>query len=246
MMISFFFPALSLILVSLLLLLALKAAFKEILPSNSNIVKAISVFLVLCACIYAGMIGGHYLSRPASLWIGDILPICGVTLFIWIFCKDLTLSELGVCLPNPTKIVTTTVLVLFLGATAWGSARYFSFHQDFSLNRFIFMLTISGVYEELVFRGAMPSLLKTKCNSSCRYGMINRIIVFLVPTVIFTLIHAIRFTDGHFSFSGYIFGVIGAGACAFMYLRQKTGSLLNSIISHNILNAGTVIVLGSA
>lgn len=63
-MISFFFPALSLILVSLLLLLALKAAFKEILPSNSNIVKAISVFLVLCACIYAGMIGGHYLSRP--------------------------------------------------------------------------------------------------------------------------------------------------------------------------------------
>jgi membrane protease YdiL (CAAX protease family) len=242
-MISFFFPALGLISFSLLLLLALKAAFKEILPSNLNIVKAIAAFLVLCTCLYAGMIGGHYLSRSASEWIGDILPICGVIIFIGLFCKDLTLSELGVCLPNPAKIATTTVLALFLGATAWGSARYFSFHQDFSLNRFIFMLTISGVNEELVFRGVMPSLLKTRGNSSDRHRRINRIIVFVIPTVIFTLIHALRFTDGHFSFSGYIFGVIGAGACAFMYLRLKTGSLLNSIIIHNILNAGTVIVL---
>jgi hypothetical protein len=240
---SFFFAPLCIVLSSLLLLFCFKAFLKGSLPSNGNILKANSAFLVLCAGLYVGMLSERYLPVSVVAWAAKILPICGVVLFILIFCKELTPRELGLCCPRPAKILLTLFLTILLGAMTWGAVRYFSFHQSFSMNRFIFMLTISGVDEELVFRGMMPSLLRVGGKLRDRETTLNRVIVFAVPAVIFTLIHALRFVDSHFSFSGYTFVVIGSGACAFMYLRLKTDSILNSIIVHNVLNAGTVVVL---
>lgn len=107
------------------------------------------------------------------------------------------------------------------------------------------MLVISGVDEELVFRGVMPALLMVREGSHRICLRANKILVVFIPTIIFTLIHSWRFADGHFSFSGYMFCVIGLGACALMYLRLQTGSLLNAMVVHNVVNAGTVITLAA-
>jgi membrane protease YdiL (CAAX protease family) len=141
-------------------------------------------------------------------------------------------------------VAVTFLVFITLGAISWWFIRHLSYHQDFSLNRFIFMLTISGVDEELVFRGVMPSLLLVRDIRS-DYMKANKVLVFLVPTIIFTTMHAWRFADGRFLFDGYTFIVIGFGACAFMYLRLRTRSLVNSLLVHNVLNAGTVLALAA-
>lgn len=242
---SFLLPSLCLIALAFAVLLTLKTFFKEILPSNTNMTIAVSVLLVECLCRHVGMFIERGIGSPGVPWFEKVLALCGLALFLKLTCRSVICSDFGVCLPNPGKCIATLLILASLIAMVWAGTRHFAFHQEFSSNRFLFMLTVSGVDEELVFRGAMPFLLKTKDGSSDLHRSINRVIVFVVPTAIFTLMHAWRLTNGHFVFSGFIFGVIGIGACAFMYLRLRTGSLLNSVIVHNAVNAGTVIALAA-
>lgn len=233
---------LCLTLISLALLLTLKAIFNEVLPSRRAIALALVVFPVECIDLYFRKTLDRYFGDFGAPWVGKVLSICALVLFIKFACKNKSFKDIGVCLPDPKVIVATLCILLALIGITWGVVRHFAYHQDFSLALFACMLTISGLDEELVFRGVMPSMLMVHEGSrACM--RVNRMIVFIVPTVIFTLVHVLRFTGGQFSFDGVKLCVIGIGACAFMYLRLRTGSLLNSLVVHNVVNAGTVVAL---
>lgn len=242
-MLLFFLPSACITLFCLLLLLALKTLFKNVLPSYSNIIIAHSAFIALCVGIYVENLLISYFHDPVALWVGRILGLCGLILFIKVFCQGIALEDIGICRPSPKEIPMTILLFFIVSAVTWYAVHRLSPHKEFSTNTFLFMLLIAGLGEELVFRGLMPSLLMVRVGPGRQLEKINRILVFVIPTAFFSLIHAWRFMGGYFYFSGYTFCMIGVGACAFMYLRLKTNSLINSMLVHNLLNAGTVVVL---
>lgn len=238
----FFLSSLVVMACSASLLLFAKEIFKQFLPSRRNIVLAVFAMFLECLCFCFGVYTGQYVFGPNALWFGKVLSLCALCLFIKIGCSHLSLKDLGVSWPEPKAILSTLGVLCLILAMAWNAIRSFPAQQAFSWNKFLFMLTISGVDEELVFRGLVPALLLIR-DGSRKVLWINKICVFLLLSIIFSLFHALRFSEGRFYFNFYIFSVIGFGACAFMYLRLRTSSLLNSILVHNIVNAGAVITL---
>lgn len=238
---AFLIPLLCIFSISTILLLPSKAFLKEALPSIRSLALFNLAFLVQCICLYAGILisknGSHH-----TLWTAKAFSLIGLALFIAI-CRDkLTLRDIGICAPNPRRIGTTVLLFVVLGAITWSAIQSSHHQQEFSMNMLLFMLTASGTDEELVFRGLMPALLINQVATG-RQRKINKAIALLIPSLIFTSIHALRFSNGHFSFSPSTFAMISIGACVFMYLRQITGSLLGPLVVHNLVNAGTMLML---
>jgi membrane protease YdiL (CAAX protease family) len=239
----FFLPSACIISFSLVLLLTLKTIFKHALPSYGNIMLYHLVFVVFCAGVYAEGFLARNFHYSATVWLERSLAPFSLVLFAKLFFDGVTLKDVGLCLPSPKKITATIVVFSILSTVTWLAVHYLSPRQKFSKDTFLYMLLISGVSEELVFRGLMPSLLQVPAGPIDQFEKLNKFLVFAAPTAVFSLIHAWRFVGDRSIFSSHTFYMVAAGACAFMYLRLKTGSLLNSMIVHNVVNAGTVVVL---
>ncbi len=123
------------------------------------------------------------------------------------------------------------------------TAHFIPIHRELTLASMLFMALVSGLDEEIVFRGLMPSLLRTHDKPQGKGRAANAILVFSIPTIAFALMHAWRFQSGHFVFAWGTFAYIAIGACGLMYVRLRSGSLLNSVVLHNLTNVATAIAL---
>lgn len=241
----FLIPSFCIAAMTLILLLALKTAFKGILPSCGNIILAVGALLVECICLAAGILIDQYLGNSTTPWFGKVLSLVGLGLFIKATIKRSSLADIGLCAPRsnsrwPTLTVFAALLAMNLGVV------YFTpIHQELSPAKVLFMALVSGTDEEIVFRGLMPSLLATRGKSPSETRAANACLVFLVPSIAFVLMHAWRFQGGHFIFSWGTCAFIAIGACGLMYLRLRSGSLLNGLVVHNLINVATAVALST-
>jgi uncharacterized protein len=131
------------------------------------------------------------------------------------------------------KTIIATVLVT---CTAFFS--YFDRSMTIDTETLLYQLTMPGLDEEIMFRGILLGLLLTCLKDSIKVGQYN----FGSPSVliiglIFGILHGLSFTN-NFGFrfdylyflstflSGYIWG----------WTTLKSESILQSLVSHNVLN----------
>ncbi len=174
-----------------------------------------------------------------------MLALAGLGFFVKAALNRSSRVDIGLCAPRsnswwPTLVVFAVLLMMDLGAT-----HFIPIHQELSLNKVLFMALVSGSDEEVVFRGLMPSLLSTQDKSPEKTRKANALLAFSIPTMAFALMHAWRFHGEHFVFSWGTFAYIAVGACGFMYVRLRTGSLLSSLVLHNLTNLATAIALSA-
>lgn len=239
----FLIPSLCLAIIGWVVLLIVKAITGHKLPLRNNAILAMMALVVECLCLYAGMMLDQRFGTPGIPWVGKVFSILGLLVFTGVVFKRSWSKEIGFCFPLPKSWVATLASLIALGLMNWVVVHYASLHQPFSASRLLFMMLLSGVDEELVFRGLMPSLLLRSGDDGYKGGRFETFLALATPTLIFALIHAWRFQGGYSHFNILLFVFSGIGGCLLMYVRRRSGSLLSSVLVHNVANAATVAFL---
>lgn len=237
---AFVFPSLVIAAAGVLVLVALRLSVKGVFQNNFAPFLAILAFLVQCGCLYLGLSMSFY--GFSGLWLGKLISLAGAILFIC-FCRGrITWSDVGLRWPQTHRFAWAFMLFVVMAAMTWSIAYFYVPKKEFSLNTFVFMLVLSGTDEELLFRGVMPALIGA-CGVNGWKRTANNVLAFILPTSVFMLIHALRFNGERFTFDVYTCCLVGVGGGILMSIRLTTKSLWSSIVVHNIVNAGSVVVL---
>lgn len=116
------------------------------------------------------------------------------------------------------------------------------------VGRLFFMSVISGLSEEILFRGLMQTSLSRVVPGVWRWRAIDLPVAGLITAVIFTLVH-INFTLAPFEITHLYLPQLALALVLgvyYAYAYHRTGSLLTPILAHNFSNGtlyGSSLVL---
>lgn len=102
-----------------------------------------------------------------------------------------------------------------------------------ALEQALYLLTFSGLSEEPFFRGLFPRLLSLTFSQSWRFLGIRLGWTEVLATTLFATTHSLCLVSGELSLSLWAFIVAGVQSIGFVWLRERTGSLVWPIIAHN-------------
>ena len=96
---------------------------------------------------------------------------------------------------------------------------------------------VAGLDEELIYRGLLLALFGVAV-SKVGFGLLGAKVTLggLIALVLFAVIHGIRIKNGDLSVSVFGVGLTFFYGFIFLWIRERTGSLLLPIISHNLIN----------
>jgi len=108
---------------------------------------------------------------------------------------------------------------------------------DYDAEELLYQATMPGFDEEPMFRGIILYTLSLAFVSK-RYSIFgaNINVAGLILVALFGLLHGVMYSDGEFTFSALSLFLTGFYGFIFLWLREKTGSLLLPIVAHNSLN----------
>lgn len=239
----FILPSLVVAIPGFLLLAVLRRLVDGVLPSYGSLALVFLGIVAQTGSLFLGMIIGGHFQSPIGLWVGKLASVGGTLLFIWLCKSQASWRDIGLRSSQPKTIGLTAGLFFVMAGVTWFLAHCYAPRQAFSAGAFAFMLLLSGTDEELLFRGAMPALLRRADETEGRRGAINTGLVFTIPTIAFMLMHGLRFVDQHFAFSWQALALAGFGGCILMCIRLSTRSVWPSLIVHNMVNAGSVVAM---
>ena len=109
------------------------------------------------------------------------------------------------------------------------------------LETIVFQWTMPGLDEELFYRGVL--LLAMNEAFAPRVNILGARIGYggLLTSVLFGLAHGVSYGAGGFSFDPMFFALTGGPSLLLLWLREKTGSLVLSVIAHNIANGASTL-----
>lgn len=239
----FVLPSLVVAIAGFLILAVLRRLVGGVMPSYGSLALVFLGMAAQTGSLFLGIfIGGHFQS-PMGLWAGKLASLVGTLLFIWLCQGYAPWRDMGFRSSQPNSIGLTVGLFFAMAGITWFLAHCYAPRQDFSLGAFAFMLLLSGTDEELLFRGAMPALLRRADATEKWQKALNTALVFSIPTMSFMLMHGLRYVDQQFAFSWQAFGLAGMGGCILMCIRLSTRSLWPALIVHNMVNAGSVVAM---
>lgn len=241
-MAAFLFPSIWLSALTLTLLLVMKATLGDALPSRRNIFLAVAALLVECVCLASGVLLDHHFGLRSTPWIGKALSVTGLVIFTRLTIRRPQLPSAGIGAPKPNSAVPSMIVFVALLILSLSLTHLSPSHQTFSLNTLLFMALASGVDEELTFRGLMPFFLVNPGAEGQR-KLANAFIASAIPTTAFAVMHAWHYANGHSSFNMAALVFSAIGACGFMYIRQRSCSIVYGMVAHNLINALTFIAL---
>lgn len=108
-----------------------------------------------------------------------------------------------------------------------------SFHKE----AILFQATMPGIAEELVYRGILLGLLNKIWQPAWMFFKADIGWGVLLTSVLFGLVHSLYFdSDFRLHFNFYTLLLTGLWGFAFAVLKERTGSLIPSVIIHNAVN----------
>jgi hypothetical protein len=177
----FILPSLVVAIPGFLILAVLRRLVDGVLPSYGSLALVFLGIVAQTGSLFLGMfIGGHFQS-PIGLWIGKLASVGGTLLFIWLCKSQASWREMGLRSSQPKTISLTTGLFFVMAGVTWFLAHCYAPRQAFSMGAFAFMLLLSGTDEELLFRGAMPALLRRADETERWQRAVNTGLVFTIP-----------------------------------------------------------------
>ncbi len=102
---------------------------------------------------------------------------------------------------------------------------------------------LAGLDEELMYRGFLASGLCLVVGTTRVINMGTAVRVGgIIALVLFALIHGFRINDGALVLSVTGIGLTFLFGCVFLWLRERTGSLLFPVLSHSLANVVALFV----
>lgn len=177
-------------------------------------------------------------------WQGKVLSSLWSLVFIF-FLSKLTATEFGL-----TKIFFPDTFKPFLRFTLIYSISLFLLlfflhkKQQFSTEDILYQATMPGISEELLYRGIMLTYLNNVFVTKWKFMKTKIGWGFIIVTFIFALIHSLKINNIEalnisFDLSSFLWMLVPG--FIFGYVKEWTGNLFASIITHNIWNVITTI-----
>ena len=177
-------------------------------------------------------------------WSGKILAIF-VTLAMMKLVPQSTATEMGLTFrQNDGSLLPSTIVVVALCAFAWGISLVLGGGSEPTTERLIYQATMPGLDEELFFRGLLFAVFLRAfpiASPRSRYGYWP---AAAVVTFLFAAGHALLFNKGSLHFDPMFLAYSALLGFGFLWIRQRTGSLLIPVVAHNIINFGNSFIPG--
>lgn len=171
-------------------------------------------------------------------WLGKSVSLAAAVLFIY---YNSVLSRKAVGFTAFLKVNSTypvldlSGLLLFLRLIPKLISGYFQHFNN--LETFAYQATLPGFSEELIYRGILLGLLNKVYPASILIMKAKTGWGVLIVAVLFGLVHGITLNKHwHLLFSSQKFCMTTGLGLAFAWLKQRSGSLLPSIVFHNLWN----------
>ena len=208
-------------------------------PNWQLLPAALAVYLIATVClVLPATLGWNALLGLEWNWLGKALNITWL-LALSSAWSTVSAQRIGLTLHwTPGWLLPVGLLGLALSALAvLGSLG----GSQPSPEATLFQLTMPGLDEELLFRGVLLTLLNTVFGTPWSLLGVNVGWGGVISSVLFAAIHitaldktlAVRFNPGG--------SLTLVGAFAFLYVRERTGSVWSAVIVHNLVNTMTLV-----
>ena len=168
--------------------------------------------MIFCAKRFTGF-ASHETGFTLAQRAGSVIPACLVTLFFLV-------------------VVAAVEIVLKGGQTVELGSGYLLAYT-----------LLAGLDEELMYRGFLVAGFCVVVGSTRVINMGTAVRVGgIIALVLFALIHGLRISDGAPVLSVAGIGLTFLFGCVFLWLRERTGSLLFPVISHSLANVVALFV----
>lgn len=221
---------------ALVLSFGLKRAVKPV-PLVLGLASALIYFFAVM------LVGGVQAKMPmlADLqfnWSGKVIAIAlTLTMMVVFFRNDR--KEVGLTLRQEAgSIVPSLVVAIALCCFSWGIRWIFGGGATPSAERLIYQATMPGLDEELFYRGLLLALFLRAFQDRMMIAGAVMGPAAIVTTFLFAAGHALAFRQGELIFDPIILGFTAVLGLGFIWIRQRTGSLLLPVIVHNVINFG--------
>jgi membrane protease YdiL (CAAX protease family) len=177
-------------------------------------------------------------------WSGKIYAITGSILFYIIFRKSLANYSYITFKQNDNSLKPKTYIIFIVFLVTIGLALFSVQKSETRFEDLLFQSTIPGLDEELAFRGIMLGLLSNSLRSKVNFGPINLgNPALLIISTLFGFAHSLHINANwniqqnwlEFLDTFVIGWILG-------WMTIKSGSILMSILSHNLINILPIIV----
>jgi len=169
-------------------------------------------------------------------WTGKLNSIV-TTLSLILLWPGLSATDAGLTSSHKDGSVGPALLaVAILCASAIVLQSLVADGSDTRMETILFEATLPGIDEELAFRGLMAALLARAfirqtpiLGAPMGWGDLALCLVFAAG-------HGLMFIQQQIHFDPFSFGYTGFVGAGLLWMRQRTGSLLLPVLTHNIVN----------
>jgi membrane protease YdiL (CAAX protease family) len=183
----------------------------------------------------------HYLPVMSHLhwnWMGKALAMV-VSLAVIALLPRMTRAEAGFTLRQKAGWLLPVLLVMAAScALAWTVHALGHEGPGLAPEQLLFQATMPGLDEELFFRGALLALLIRAFGPGREVARASFGAAEIAVTLLFAAAHGLLISKGAIAFDATSFIVSGLLGAGLMWLRNRTGSLVIPILTHNLINFG--------
>jgi membrane protease YdiL (CAAX protease family) len=169
-------------------------------------------------------------------WFGKLVDFSAAVVFV-VFYKGLSRKEYGITLSlekGSLKPVVISILGFIFLTTL--SEIGGEFHLP-SRETILYQLTMPGLSEELIFRGILLALLNKTYGTPWKLWGAHLGWGAIITTLLFGLVHGLSFSPSYeFQFNLGAILATGASGFFFVWLKERSKSLLPGILTHNLSN----------
>jgi len=171
-------------------------------------------------------------------WSGKIYAITGSLIFYFLFSKAFTNYDYITFKQNSNSLQAKfkVIAILFIFAFIFALICFRESAEKFEY--FMFQFTMPGIDEEIAYRGIMLGLLSNSLRPKVHIGSLSiGNPAVLITSVLFGLAHSFGI-DNEWNISQNWFEFINVFLVGLLlgWMTIKSGSILMSILSHNLIN----------
>ena len=203
-------------------------------------------FFYLILLVIPNLFPALRIVESAWNWSGKLYAITGSIIFYSLFRKAFSQHNYITFRQNNNSLKPKFYAVVVIFFVSVGLACFSANKSETSLEDFLFQFTMPGLDEELAFRGIMLGLLSNTLQPKIYLG--SRSLgnpALIITSILFAAGHSFSI-DGNWVFHQNWFEFINMFAIGLLlgWMTIKSGSILMSILVHDLINILPKIIAG--